>query len=110
MSNGPTDNATIEVSVQVENDLEVDNDGYFHINTFIFPDDDDDPIETRVLFEDVIDSIIDFHRDDFTGAGHGQLYKIAHELDRHANNLRTVANQMEDREAMSAQEDMFNDL
>lgn len=93
----PCDKTTLNMSLLVENDLEVDNDGKFHVVSHIYLDDSDDSTEIRVDFDHIIDNIIDFTSMEKGASGYGQLYLIAHELDRHASNLRDVAGLMEDK-------------
>jgi hypothetical protein len=89
---------SLSLDISVENDLEVDAEGVLHIITFIFVEDSDEPTEIRLSFEEVIDNLIDFYRDDpVEKAGYQQLYSIANEFTRHADRLRDVAGQMEDR-------------
>lgn len=90
--------ASLNLDISVENDLEVDAEGVLHIVTFIFLEDSDEPTEIKLSFEDVIENLIDFYRDDpVEKAGYQQLYSIANEFSRHADRLRDVAGQMEDR-------------
>jgi hypothetical protein len=51
--------------------------------------------------------LIDFYREEQGPAGYGQLYLIAHELDRHAHTLRDIAGLMEGK---LQNEDLFDDL
>lgn len=103
----PSDTATLELPLLVENDLEVDNDGRFFVVSYIFPDESDISVELRVEFDHIIDNLIDFYREEQGVAGYSQLYLIAHELDRHSHNLREVAGLMEGK---SHTEDLFDDL
>ena len=99
---------SLSLDISVENDLEIDADGVLHIITFIFVDDSDEPTEIRLSFEEVIDNLIDFYRDDpVDQAGYQQHYSIANEFTRHADRLRDVAGQMEDR---NISEDLFNGI
>lgn len=102
-----SDNVSIEIPITVENDLEVDSEGQFFILTFIFPQDEEDSVEARVLFDDIIESLIEFHADEPGSSGYGQLYLIANELNRYAERLREVAGRMEDTEVA---DDLFGDL
>jgi len=101
------DNVSIEIPITVENDLEVDSEGHFFLLTFIFPNDDDDSVEARVLFEDVIENLVEFHADEPNPGNYGQLYLIANELSRSVERLRDVAGRMEDGEIT---DDLFGDL
>ena len=103
----PSKTATLELPLLVENDLEVDNDGRFYVVSYIFPDESDDSIEIRIEFDQIIDNLIDFYREEQGPASYGQLYLIAHELDRHAHTLRDVAGLMEGR---YVNEDLFDEF
>jgi hypothetical protein len=98
---------TLSLDISVENDLEVDAEGVLHTLTFIFVEDGDDPVEIRLSFEEMIENLIDFYRDDpLEKAGYRQLYSIANEFVRHADRLRDVAGYMEDRNISG---DLFDD-
>lgn len=98
---------TLSLDISVENDLEVDAEGVLHTLTFIFVEDSDDPVEIRLSFEEMIENLIDFYRDDpLEKAGYRQLYSIANEFSRHADRLRDVAGYMEDRNISG---DLFDD-
>ena len=99
---------TLKLELAVENDLEVDANGNFYVVTLIFANDDDEPCEVRVTFDDIIENLIDFYRDTemTTGnLGYGQLYAIANEFERAIDRLREVAGHMEGRILM---DDMFD--
>lgn len=99
--------ATIELDLGIENDLEVDADGNFHIVTLIFVEDKDEPYEVRLNFEEVVDNLIDFYRDEPTQSiGFRQMYAIANEFERFTDKLREIAGYMEDRTVMG---DLFDD-
>lgn len=88
----------ISLKISVENDLEVDAEGILHTLTFIFIEDNDTPVEVKLSFEDVIENLVDYYRDEpLEKAGYRQLYSIANEFERHADRLREVAGYMEDR-------------
>lgn len=55
---------SLSLDISLENDLEVDAEGVLHITTFIFIEDSDEPTEVRLSFEEVIEGLIDFYRDD----------------------------------------------
>jgi hypothetical protein len=98
---------TINLDISVENDLEVDADGNFHLVTLLFVEDHDDPNEIRINFEEVVENVIDFYRDDpSSNIGYGQMYSIANEFIRHATRLREVAGYMEDKTVMG---DLFDE-
>ena len=98
---------TLSLDISVENDLEVDAEGVLHNLTFNFVEDSDDPVEIRLSFEEMIENLIDFYRDDpLEKAGYRQLYSIANEFSRHADRLRDVAGYMEDRNISG---DLFDD-
>jgi hypothetical protein len=98
---------SLSLDISVENDLEVDAEGVLHTLTFIFVEESDDPVEIRLSFEEMIENLIDFYRDDpLEKAGYRQLYSIANEFSRHADRLRDVAGYMEDRNISG---DLFDD-
>lgn len=98
---------SLSLDISVENDLEVDAEGVLHTLTFIFVEENDDPVEIRLSFEEMIENLIDFYRDDpLEKAGYRQLYSIANEFSRHADRLRDVAGYMEDRNISG---DLFDD-
>ncbi len=99
---------TLSLDISVENDLEVDVQGVLNMLTFVFVEDNDDPAEVRLNFEDMIDNLIDFYRDEpMEKAGYQQLYTIANEFARHADRLRDVASYMED---ITISGDLFHGL
>ena len=61
-------------------------------------------LELPLLVEN---DLIDFYREEQGPASYGQLYLIAHELDRHAHTLRDVAGLMEGR---YVNEDLFDEF
>jgi hypothetical protein len=85
----------LSVSLTVENDLEVDNDGNFYLVTLFYQDENSEPCESRMLFEDVVDNLMEFYRDENLAYGIGQIYQIANGLERAVNRLRTTADMME---------------
>lgn len=98
---------SLSLDISVENDLEVDAEGVLHTLTFIFVEESDDPVEIRLSFEEMIENLIDFYRDDpLEKAGYRQLYSIANEFSRHADRLRDVAGYMEHRNISG---DLFDD-
>jgi len=100
--------ATLKVDVSIENDLEVDPDGNFHILTLVFVEDNEEPSEVRIRVDEVIENLLDFYRDGASdnSTGYQQMYSIANEFERHADRLREVAGYMEDRTIMG---DLFDD-
>ena len=83
----------LQVSAYIDNDIEVDADGVCWLTNMLYIGEQDEADESRVLFEGVIDSLVEFHQDsgDFR-----QLYMVAHELARHAERLRGMAGFVED--------------
>lgn len=88
---------SIEVPIQVEWDLEVDPEGRFEVVSYIYLQDGDEGTEVRGDFEAIVEDLIVYYAESMSSSdGYGQLYSIAHELFRHAERLRTVAEQIED--------------
>tara|TARA_B100000900_G_scaffold394550_1_gene392091 strand:- start:96 stop:437 length:342 start_codon:yes stop_codon:yes gene_type:complete len=103
----PSEKTTLELPLTIENDLEVDDNGTFYVVTYLFPDDSDDSVEIRIQFDHIIDNLIDFYREEYsTASSYGQLYLIANELNRHQDNLRSVAEHIEGKHLS---EDLFGD-
>jgi hypothetical protein len=89
----------LDLEFDLENDLEVDDNGDFHIITLVFADTGNEAVfEGRTSFEDVISNLLDFYRDDSTtlsGSGAGQLHAIASRMSRHVEDLRSLATHLE---------------
>lgn len=86
--------AELNVPIYCTNEFDVDEDGNSYIvNVIYVGDDEDEPTEIRVGFEDVIEEMIAEYGDT---DGYQFLYMIAHELSRQANALRSKANYIED--------------
>lgn len=85
-------NTEITVPVYVEADLETDDHGVLSLVTLLFTDGDDDAVETRIEFEEIIENLIEFYEED---AGFRQLYAIAHELRRMSDRLQDTAARLE---------------
>ncbi len=96
---------TIPLQLYVENDIEIQDDGTCSLQTLMFIGEDDDPIETNIPFEAVVETVIETHRE-FGVNMYQPLYSIAHELARAAENMRNAASLMED--SLSAAEDLFD--
>jgi hypothetical protein len=88
---------SVNLDIEIENDLEVDADGNLFLLTVLYPHEgsDKDPSECKCLFEDVISNLLEFYKDNNPHSSAGQLHSIAHELDRAAERLREVAGFME---------------
>lgn len=85
-------NTEISVPVYVEADLETDDHGVLSVVVLLFPDNDEDAVETRIEFEEIIENLIEFYEED---AGFRQLYAVAHELRRMADRLQDTAARLE---------------
>ena len=94
---------TLEIPVHVDHDFEVDADGISYIVTFLYIDDDEDAIETRVSLEGVTDDLCEYYGDI---DGYQRLYSIAHEFSRVAEKMRATAGRIED--SSDAVDDLFN--
>jgi hypothetical protein len=90
-----SESTTLELPITVENDLEVDNDGRFYLISYLFPDTSEESVGIRILFDDVIDSLLEFYQEETGPSGYGQLYLIANEFERHTDRLREIAGYME---------------
>lgn len=90
---------SIDLDIEIENDLEVDAEGNLFLLTILYPKSgtwpDKDPSECKCLFEDVITNLLEFYKDNDPHSNVGQLHSVAHELDRASERLREVAGYME---------------
>lgn len=85
--------AELSVSLYCTNEFEVDRNGDSHIVNIIYVGEEDDPVEVRVELADVIDEMLSEYAD---ADGYQHLYMVAHELSRHAEELREKASYIED--------------
>ena len=92
-------------NVYVENDIEVDYNGTCALLTYLYFNEDEEPLEVRNDLEDVVEDLIEHHRE-IGVQSYNSLYAIAHELSRNAEIIRTAAAQMED--SVAAAEDLFD--
>ena len=83
--------------------VEVDVDGVSNIVTFLYVDDSEDAIETKVSLEGVTEDLCSFYGDI---DGYQKLYSIAHEFSRIAEKMRSTAGRIED--SADAVDDLFN--
>ena len=86
----------IELNIKtfIDADFEIDDNGNCYVVSLIYTTDEDDPVESKVELEAVVDSLIE-HLDDV--GGYQDLFSIAHEFSRQAERLREVAGRFEDR-------------
>lgn len=89
----------IPVDIHVENALEANEDGDLEMVTYLFPGEDENGVECRLSFREMIDELIEEHRDDFTGEGLRQIFDLSHELARAAELLADVGQRMQDAQA-----------
>ncbi len=94
---------TLEIPVHVDHDFEVDVDGISYIVTFLYVDEAEDAIETKVSLEGVTEDLCSFYGDI---DGYQKLYSIAHEFSRIAEKMRSTAGRIED--SADAVDDLFN--
>jgi hypothetical protein len=80
------------VKAFIDNDIEIDEDGRCFIVTFVYTSEEDEPVEARIDFDGVIESLVEYYSD---LQGYQKLYVIAHELSRHADRLRDCASRFE---------------
>ena len=102
MSNFGTD-ASIQVPVSLEFDIDVDDHGVSYFVGSLFVADDDEAQEIRVEVEQIVESLCDFYGD---VSGFQHLYVVAHELDRMSEMLREKAGLIED--SVVASNDLFD--
>lgn len=85
----------IELNIKtfIDADFEIDDNGNCYVVSLVYTTDEDDPVESKVELEAVVDSLID-HLDDV--GGYQDLFSIAHEFSRQAERLRDAASRYED--------------
>ena len=99
------DSCALSLLVRGDFDIETDDDGQLFIVCYLCADSDETGQEIRVLFEDIIDSLIEFYE---SADGTRPLYTMAHELSRMAERLRTAADALEG--DLFSEDDYQNDL
>ncbi len=90
----------VPISLSIENDFEVDENGILQILTLLSHNndlDDDEFIEYRQGFDDLVDGVIEFYQTDSSNFGAGQLHMMANEFARYVDRLREVAGHLEGR-------------
>ena len=86
--------AELNVPIYCTNEFDVDENGNSYIvNVIYVGDEEEDPTEIRVGFDEVIEEMVEEYGDT---EGYQYLYMVAHELTRHAEALRSKANYIED--------------
>lgn len=86
----------IDVEIDVENDLEVDEDGVLNVVTFLYSDANEEAHETRVSVDALIDGILEYYADDLSREGYGEMYRLGHELRQCAERVLAAAEAHED--------------
>lgn len=86
------DSCSLSLLVTGDFDLETDDNGQLFIVCYLCADEDESGQEIRVLFEDLIESLIEFYE---SSDGARPLYTMAHELNRMSERLRTAADALE---------------
>lgn len=91
------EDVSLDVPVYIENDLKIDPDGNFIVQTFVFPDGNDEAnsTEVRIKFSTLIKNVIEYCQEDPSAEATNTLYCIAHELTRQAEILRTKGDYMD---------------
>ena len=90
-----TNEIVIPVSMSVDTDLFIDNDGFFYLTIHVYQDEDDSQ-EVKLPFGTLIENLLSFYKEEYGVDGYQDLYSIAHELTRQAEKLRESASNMED--------------
>lgn len=81
------------VRAYVDNDFEIDDNGRCYVLSLIYAGDEEEPYETRVDLDGVIQNLAEYYND---LQGYQTLYALAHEFARHAERLRDVASRFEE--------------
>lgn len=90
-----TNEVVVPVAMSVDTDLLIDNDGFFYLTIDIYQDEDDSQ-EVKIPFNQLIENLLVFYREEYGVDGYQDLYSIAHELSRQSEKLRESASNMED--------------
>ena len=91
---------SVPISLSIENDFEVDAKGVLQLLTLISHNndlDDDEFVEHRQGFDDIVDGVIEFYQTDSSNLGAGQLHMMANQFARYVDRLREVAGHLEGR-------------
>lgn len=94
-----TDNGhtiSINVEVDLENDVEVDDDGVLNVITLVYQEDDQDPIEVKTPMNEIITGVLEFYADDLSREGYGEMYRLGHEFRKMSERVLSVAERHED--------------
>ena len=83
----------LQLPVYIDVDLDIDADGICSIVTLLFENDDDDPRETSIELESVVEAVTEYYAHK---AGYQKLYCLAHEFSRMAEIMRENACLIED--------------
>lgn len=102
MSNYGTD-ASLQVPIYLEHDVDMDDDGLSYLVTNVFVGEQDDAQEVRVPIDIIVEFLCDIYGDI---DGYQHLYVVAHELSRAAEELREKAGFIED--SVTAMSDLFD--
>ena len=86
----------IDIEIDVENDLEVDEDGVLNVVTFLYSEAKDEPYEARISVESLIDGILEYYADDLSREGYGEMYRLGHELRKCSERVLAAAEAHED--------------
>ena len=96
----------VPVTLEIDNDFEVDEEGVGYVVTLAFHANDDEPLlETKVSLDEIFEAFLDLNGD---VDGYQHVYQLAHELDRYVELLRNRAGEIED--SFSVVEDMFKQI
>lgn len=95
---------TLDFNLEIEHSLSLDfvDDEGVVITTYVSLYQDDDPQEVDTPLEIILDETLSLCK---FSADYQRLYCVAHELERHAEKLREVAQQIEDGNMI---QDLFN--
>lgn len=85
----------LTIPIFVDNDFGIDDDGNANILSFIYVDDHEDAIETKVSFDAVIDAVLEVWTFEPTPDAISFLNELAHVLHSAAERLWTASDTME---------------
>lgn len=86
----------INVDVDIENDIEMDQDGVLNVVTLVYEDDCEEPTEVRTPFTEIITGVLEYYADDLSREGYGEMYRLGHALRSASERVLEVAERHED--------------
>lgn len=84
----------LTIPIYVDNDFGIDADGQVSVLSFVYVGNEDDGIETKVPFNEIIDTVIEVWRHEPAPDAISYLTELAHALHNAAEQLWSTADDM----------------